>query len=191
MSNPYPPYHQPKKLERSRDNKVLGGVCAGIANYLNMDPTLVRVLFVALGVCFGFPVVLYILALFLMPEESRSPDQLYPRAGTPGSEWGQGSTTSNNSGLGYPPAPGYQPGPGFPPQYAPSGYPQAAPVPPPYGRGPNTDPVWGAAGAPWEQPYTEPTPTPTEPTPTEPTNQDLSTDRSPSNPRHQSGDQRS
>ena len=44
MTSPYPPYQQPRKLERSRTNKVLGGVCGGVANYVNMDPTLVRVL---------------------------------------------------------------------------------------------------------------------------------------------------
>ena len=44
MSSPYPPQPPPRKFERSRSNKVLGGVCAGLATYLNMDVNLVRVL---------------------------------------------------------------------------------------------------------------------------------------------------
>lgn len=131
MTNQYPPYQGPKKLERSRDNKVLGGVCAGIANYLNMDPTLVRLLVVTITVITGgAPLLLYVLALFLMSEESPRPSgEIYPSA-APADYWSQG----------YPPAA--------------SGYPQSAP--PPYAANrPNVpaDPVWGPAGAPWEQAY--------------------------------------
>ena len=62
MSSPYPP-QPPKKLERSKSNRILGGVCAGVANYLNMDPTLVRVLTVVISLFTGVPVILYIVAL--------------------------------------------------------------------------------------------------------------------------------
>ena len=68
MTSPYPA-RQPKRLERSRSNRVLGGVCAGVANYLNMDPTLVRVLTVLLTLFTGVPVIVYLVLLFVVPEE--------------------------------------------------------------------------------------------------------------------------
>jgi phage shock protein PspC (stress-responsive transcriptional regulator) len=43
MSNPYSS-QPPKRLVRSTSNRVIGGVCGGVADYLNMDATLVRVL---------------------------------------------------------------------------------------------------------------------------------------------------
>ena len=72
MSSPYPP-RPPKRLERSKSNRILGGVCAGVANYLNMDPTLVRVLTVVISLFTGVPVILYIIALFVVPEEGSQP----------------------------------------------------------------------------------------------------------------------
>jgi len=68
MTSPYPA-RQPKRLERSKSNRVLGGVCAGVANYLNMDPTLVRVLTVLLTLFTGVPVIVYLVLLFVVPEE--------------------------------------------------------------------------------------------------------------------------
>lgn len=70
MTNPYGTPQPPKKLYRSPSNKVIGGVCGGVADYLNMDATLVRVLLAAITIISGgFPIVLYILGLFLIPEE--------------------------------------------------------------------------------------------------------------------------
>lgn len=60
-----------KKLCRSRDNKVLAGVCSGIAEYLGMDVTVVRVLIaVASVVSFGTAIIAYLLCALLIPEES-------------------------------------------------------------------------------------------------------------------------
>ena len=60
-----------KKLTRST-NKVLAGVCGGIAEYFEIDPTLVRVAYAALTIfSAGFPgVLLYIIMLILMPQGS-------------------------------------------------------------------------------------------------------------------------
>ena len=59
-----------KQLLRSR-NKMLGGVCAGIAEYFDLDPTLVRVLYVVLTIfSAAFPgLLLYIILLILMPQQ--------------------------------------------------------------------------------------------------------------------------
>jgi phage shock protein C len=58
-----------KKLKRSRD-KMLGGVCAGVAEYFDLDPTLVRIAYVLLSICsIGFPgLLLYIVLLIIMPQ---------------------------------------------------------------------------------------------------------------------------
>ena len=56
-----------RKFYRSRDGRALGGVCAGLGEYLDVDPTLVRVGFVAgtlLGWLVAVPVVYLILWIF-------------------------------------------------------------------------------------------------------------------------------
>jgi phage shock protein PspC (stress-responsive transcriptional regulator) len=59
-----------KKLKRSQTNRMLTGVCGGIAEYLKVDATLIRVAFVVasiLGV--GAPGIIYIILVFIMPDE--------------------------------------------------------------------------------------------------------------------------
>jgi len=59
-----------KRLYRSRDDRMVGGVCAGLGKYLNIDPTVVRLIFV-LGAFFGLGslVVVYLILLLVIPEE--------------------------------------------------------------------------------------------------------------------------
>jgi phage shock protein PspC (stress-responsive transcriptional regulator) len=136
MSSPYPP-QPPKKLERSKSNRVLGGVCAGVANYLNMDPTLVRVLTVVISLFTGVPIILYIIALFVVPEEGSQPiPPSYPPVGAP-----QGQTS------GFSPAPPQTGQPAYaPPATSAPGQPSQA-----GGSASAEDSVWGSEGAPWEQ----------------------------------------
>ena len=58
-----------KKLVRS-NNKIIAGVCGGIAEYFDVDPTLIRVIYAALTLfTAGFPgVLLYIIMMLLMPQ---------------------------------------------------------------------------------------------------------------------------
>ncbi|MBQ3632106.1 MAG: PspC domain-containing protein [Prevotella sp.] len=57
-----------KKLYRSND-RILGGVCAGIAEYFDFDPTLVRVAYVLLTLCTAFSGLLaYIILWIVMPD---------------------------------------------------------------------------------------------------------------------------
>lgn len=61
-----------KKLYKSSTDKKLCGVCAGIANFFNIDPTIVRVVF-AIAAIFttGFPfTLLYIILAFILPEDN-------------------------------------------------------------------------------------------------------------------------
>ncbi len=56
-------------LHRSRQHKILGGVCGGIAEWLDWDPTLVRILYVIGSILSaGFPgTIVYIILWVLMP----------------------------------------------------------------------------------------------------------------------------
>lgn len=177
MSNPYPPQPPPpgpKRLERSATNKVLGGVCGGLANYLNMDATLVRVLTVVLSLFTGIPIIIYLVLLFALPEENRQHGpQHHP--GVTGPQQGYGQQGYGQRGYGQQPygQQGYGQQAYGQEQYAqpqqPPGERAGFAVPDPsYGRFPDpqqsagsqssaagpSDPVWGPEGAPWEQPGT-------------------------------------
>ena len=58
-----------KKLYRSRTDKKICGVCGGLAKYLNMDPTIVRLLVVLLTLFVGGGLIAYIICALIMPEE--------------------------------------------------------------------------------------------------------------------------
>jgi len=58
-----------KRLIRSRDNRMLFGVCAGLAQYLNIDPVIVRLLAVLLTLWNGIGLVVYLILALLMPQE--------------------------------------------------------------------------------------------------------------------------
>ena len=58
-----------KKLYRSRNDKKLAGVCAGLANYLNMDVTVIRLIMVLLTLFVGGGLIAYIVCALLIPEE--------------------------------------------------------------------------------------------------------------------------
>ena len=134
----------PRRLERSSTDRVLTGVCGGVAHYLNLDPTLVRVLTAVLTVVTGgTPILLYLVAFFLMPEERR----VGPPAATPG-----------RPGFPTPPAPAPGPWPHPPagndpiwgregaPWEQPTATAPASPTPPPAPRPPtapaaSADPV--------------------------------------------------
>jgi phage shock protein C len=62
--------NQYKQLTRSRSNRMIAGVCAGFAEYLNLDPTVMRLLFV-LGFFLAGPgiVLAYIIMAIVTPEE--------------------------------------------------------------------------------------------------------------------------
>ena len=61
--------NEPKKLMRSTQNKMVAGVCAGFAQYLNVDPTLVRAIYVAMVLLAGFGVLLYLVLWIIMPAD--------------------------------------------------------------------------------------------------------------------------
>lgn len=60
-----------KKLYRAKEkNSMIAGVCAGIANYSSMDPTIIRLLWIILAlVSFGIGVLAYLLAWVIIPRK--------------------------------------------------------------------------------------------------------------------------
>ncbi len=70
MTTPPPtPPPAPRKLYRSRSDRMLGGVCGGLAAYLGMDPTVVRLIAVATILLPGPSIIAYLLAWIIVPEE--------------------------------------------------------------------------------------------------------------------------
>ena len=58
-----------KKLYRSNSSKLVAGVCGGIGEYLNVDPTLVRLIWVLFCCLGGSGFLAYLVAAVLIPEE--------------------------------------------------------------------------------------------------------------------------
>ena len=73
-----------RRLTRSRNDRVIGGVCGGLGRYFNVDPILFRIGAVALAFVGGAGVLLYLAALLLVPNEDagRPPSPPAPRAAT-------------------------------------------------------------------------------------------------------------
>ena len=57
-----------KKLTKSNKDRLLCGVCAGIAEYFELDPTVVRLLLIAFCLLGGSGIIAYIIAAVIMPE---------------------------------------------------------------------------------------------------------------------------
>ena len=58
-----------KRLTRSND-RIIAGVCAGIANYMDIDPTVIRVIWAIVTIAsLGFGILAYLIAWLIMPEK--------------------------------------------------------------------------------------------------------------------------
>ena len=57
-----------KKLYRNTCNKLIAGVCSGLAEYLNIDPTIVRLIWALIGLS-GAGLVAYLIAALIIPEK--------------------------------------------------------------------------------------------------------------------------
>ena len=67
-----------KELKRSRTNRMIAGVCGGIGEYFEIDPTVVRLVWVVVTVLTsGIGILAYVLAVLVVPEEAP------PAAGAP------------------------------------------------------------------------------------------------------------
>ena len=87
-----------KKLYKSND-KVLAGVCGGIGEYFNVDPVIIRLLWVIFTLLAGAGLIAYIIAAIIMPANplGGSANDDYTRAEESGSGAHRGSSTKNTS----------------------------------------------------------------------------------------------
>ena len=67
---PYQNQSPVRLLRRSRSDRMVAGVCAGLANYLRIDPTVVRIGFAVVAIItWGVALLAYLIAWAVMPEE--------------------------------------------------------------------------------------------------------------------------
>lgn len=59
-----------KKLYKSKSNRMLGGVCGGISEYLDIDSTIIRLVFIVMAFFGGSGIIIYIAGLLIFPEEN-------------------------------------------------------------------------------------------------------------------------
>ncbi|HIQ76766.1 MAG TPA: PspC domain-containing protein [Candidatus Faecousia excrementipullorum] len=57
-----------KQLYRSRTNRKIAGVCGGLGEYMNLDPTIIRLIWVLLILCAGTGLLAYLIAALIIPE---------------------------------------------------------------------------------------------------------------------------
>ncbi len=60
---------EPKRLYRSRNDKILAGICGGIGKYLDIDPIIIRLIFIVLLFTVGSGILIYLIAWILIPLE--------------------------------------------------------------------------------------------------------------------------
>ena len=58
---------EPKKLYRSEKDRIIAGVCAGVAEYFNIDVSIVRIIWIVLSLCAFTGVVLYVACALVIP----------------------------------------------------------------------------------------------------------------------------
>ena len=58
-----------KKLYRSKKNRVIAGVCAGVGEYLKIDPVVVRIIWLVFSLAYGIGILAYIIAWIVVPEK--------------------------------------------------------------------------------------------------------------------------
>ena len=58
-----------KRWYRSKKDRMIAGVCGGLADYLGVDPTFVRMLWILITLLYGFGLLLYLIAWLIVPEK--------------------------------------------------------------------------------------------------------------------------
>ncbi len=70
---------EPKRLHRSRTKRLIAGVCGGIGEYFNLDPTLVRLVFLLLVFLWGAGIIFYLILAIIIPLEGQ--EEVQPELG--------------------------------------------------------------------------------------------------------------
>jgi phage shock protein C len=92
MPPPPPAEAGPRRLTRSRQDRVIGGVAGGLGRHLGIDPVLLRIAFVVLALAGGGGVLAYLVAWLVIPEEPFDTD------GSGGASTAPGDTASVGAG---------------------------------------------------------------------------------------------
>jgi phage shock protein C len=107
------------RLYRSRTNRMLGGVCAGLGDLVGIDPTLVRLAFVVVGLVGFAPqiILIYLIMLLVVPEEPpiRGVDDNTTRGETLSTPMEGREIARAEDAPAPPPVPGVDPSGGTPP----------------------------------------------------------------------------
>jgi phage shock protein C len=69
-----------KRLYRSRDERMIGGVCGGLSKYLHADPTLLRLIMVLFALAGGPGIIAYLLLWIIVPLEPQDAGTVVPSA---------------------------------------------------------------------------------------------------------------
>ena len=59
-----------RRIYRSRDEQMIAGVCGGLAKWLDLDPSIVRLIFIMMALTFGHGILVYLILALVMPLES-------------------------------------------------------------------------------------------------------------------------
>lgn len=87
-----------KRLLRSRKEKLIGGVCGGLAEYFSVDPVVVRIVFLILFFLKGIGLVSYILLWIVVPEEGRQRTHEVEVNGNPGPDQNSHQNSKSDNG---------------------------------------------------------------------------------------------
>ena len=68
-----------KQLFRSKINRKVSGVCGGIAEYFDIDPVIIRVIFVVTTLCWGFGLLIYIILWIVVPSAPMNIESVYEK----------------------------------------------------------------------------------------------------------------
>ena len=93
-----------RQLYRSRTNYILGGVCGGLGEYLNISPIFVRLFFILLTAVTGTGVILYLLLWFLLPQANQvgyNPNDLAGHFRQMGQEFGEAVRTPTSNAVKF------------------------------------------------------------------------------------------
>lgn len=65
-----------KKLTKSQKNRMIAGVCGGLAEYFKIDPTIVRLVFVVFALLKGAGILLYLIAAIVIPSQDYNDEDI-------------------------------------------------------------------------------------------------------------------
>lgn len=86
----------PTKFYRRSENKILGGVCSGLADYFMVDVVILRIAFITFALFWGFSIIVYLLLWFFTPVAPYSVNQINTESNFTRTERTQSDKSSNN-----------------------------------------------------------------------------------------------